>query len=124
MKCSNCGMDSPQGVRYCAGCGSEIMAQPMAVQMAPQQLPMYYQPQMLGSTARGLSIAVGILKGGGVMALAICVFIVGSIFNQPMPSYYTGYNPLAALYNGAILLGIALVIFSIAEFIKPFTKKN
>ncbi len=68
LKCDRCGLDNPDGVKYCTNCGSELRAlqQPEAAQQTST-----YAPQS-GKGSRRLLIAAIV----GVLALVLIVFVI------------------------------------------------
>lgn len=125
VKCPRCGNENSQAMAYCVACGMPLMPvqpQPQVQMQMPivQQMPM----QVYGApSSRSLRILVGMFRGIGFSLSAVAIFMFSSIFTVSVGSMYD-YNPFGTLQVGMIVLGLGVIFFAIAEFIKPFSVKK
>jgi hypothetical protein len=74
-------------------------------------------------SSRSLRILVGVFRGIGFALSALAIFMFSSIFTVSIGNMYD-YNPLGTLQLGMVILGLGVIFFAIAEFIKPFSAKT
>jgi len=125
VKCPRCGNENSQAMAFCVACGMPLMpvqpqSQVQAQMPSMQQMPM---PVYVGPSSRSLRILVGMFRGIGFSLSAVAIFMFSSIFTVSIGSMYD-YNPLGTLQVGMIVLGLGVIFFAIAEFIKPFSVKT
>jgi hypothetical protein len=124
VKCPRCGNENAQTMAFCVACGMPLMpVQPQSqVQQTMQPMQQMSMPVYVGPSARSLRILVGMFRGVGFALSAVAIFMFSSIFTVSIGNMYD-YNPLGTLQLGMVILGLGVIFFAIAEFVKPFCKK-
>ena len=89
MFCSNCGMKSEAGAKFCAGCGSAIAGQSSGSEKQPGQPPLQQQTPDNQQKYPFLKKKKGCLITAGVVAFLFLVLIIMVILNGVEISFST-----------------------------------
>ncbi|MCX5849240.1 MAG: hypothetical protein NTW65_07300 [Deltaproteobacteria bacterium] len=89
MFCSNCGMKSETGAKFCAGCGSAIVGKSSGSESQPVQQPLQQQTPDNQQKYPFLKKRKGCLVAAGIVAFLFLVLIIMVILNGGEISFST-----------------------------------